>query len=355
MAFTASAISRVIVGLGDMFPDPNANGAGLMQKAVAANFLLQNQRARVDEILTGGQCTGVKAWYFRSPGTTEGVDAPTTCATPTGAGGETLSVNFDTAHIAGDARHTIDPRCDQDINFFALETRRIVSDLLDSVRAQTNEYILTAAAAAAQPNLSSFLPTDWDDTSDTPRVLVPDEDFVWENIWQFRQMLAQNYIGPDALMLDSGNFYGDTWLQNYLRANNLGAGSLAFQEFNMAFDLMQMAGILGRPSTLAVDRNSYVFWNSTWSSFTPTHNDSSTFPKWTWVVADPILKYWKNGSLVPVLYEVEMVKTCNDRIDQTTQLQYRYDYYARLIGGFEFVPAGVNGETGVMEHFNFLR
>jgi hypothetical protein len=113
-----------------------------------------------------------------------------------------------------------------------------------------------------------------------------------------------------------------------------------------------MDGVLGRRSTFSIDRNAYVFWNTTWSSAAPTFNWAAGNEKWTWTVADPMLMYWRNGSLVPVMYEVEMTKTCVDRIDATTQLQYRYDYYVRLVGGFETVPAGNAAETGILEFTN---
>jgi hypothetical protein len=352
MAFSASVINRVIVESNRMFATPNATDAGTQEPAIAANFLLRNQRARVDEVLTNGQCVGVKAWYFRTIGI-ESVESPTTCTTPTGNPAATLSVNYDTGAIAHAAGYVTDARCDHDMDFFARESAAVIARLLAVVRRDSNEYIINALAASAQANVSDFLPDTWDDTTNTPRIDVPDEDFTWENLWAFHAVAANNFLGPDHLMLSGTNFFGDAELQKYLRLNDDGrAGAAAYGDLNMAFDIRQMDGVLGRRSTFSIDRNAYVFWNTTWSSAAPTFNWAAGNEKWTWTVADPMLMYWRNGSLVPVMYEVEMTKTCVDRIDATTQLQYRYDYYVRLVGGFETVPAGNAAETGILEFTN---
>jgi hypothetical protein len=123
----------------------------------------------------------------------------------------------------------------------------------------------------------------------------------------------------------------------------------AFSDMNMYFDDRDFDAVIGGNTTLAVDANSFIFWNSVRSTPIPTRIDSNgDGERWTWTIADPELTYFKDGALVPVTYEVEMQKSCVNR-DALDYLRYSYKFYLRLVGGFAFSPLGQQGESGVLK------
>ena len=98
-------------------------------------------------------------------------------------------------------------------------------------------------------------------------------------------------------------------------------------------------------TAFAVDANSYAFWNYT--IYSPVVMEIYD-RHWVWAQPDPFLVWNDNGTLKPVIYEFEMKETCAAR-DAHEHHQSTVELYARLLGGFEFAPAGPNGETGVLE------
>lgn len=336
-------MNRLNVRLNEMFPQPNMAFADLNTPVMAAEGLLTNQRARADARLEGDKCIGVKAYFLRTSniGT---VALSTDCTTPAGNPALTVSKNFDTAEIAAAAGNATDARCDNEVNFLE-ESTAVLAACVSRCRTALDQLLITRTAANAQVNLDPGLPVTWDDTTASPRILVPKADFTWDNLGEFEAVINNNKFG-DFLLLTGRNFYNDFWKSNFQRLNdNERAAFAAYSTFKIYFDIRNMDTTLARRSTLAVDRNSYLFWNTVFSSSTPEEVDAD---RWVWYIADPYLKYSKNGVLVPVLYEVEVTKTCVDRT-AIGQLQFQWNYYVRVVGGYEFIPPGANGEKGVLE------
>lgn len=342
MAFTASVMPRLNVRLSEMFLSPNTAITEYNEPAMSARAVLMNQTARADERLTGNKCVGINAWFYRTSAITT-VSAPSDCTTPGGNQGDTIGQNYDTEVLANAAGTVLDNRCNNELEFVeesALAIRRIIAVL----RKTLNSTIITRLAAAAQVNLDTGIPASWDDTSESPKILVPGTDMVWENLGEFEAVVANNLFG-DHLWLSGRNFYNDFWKAQYTRFNDSGKAEFqAYQDHKFYFDLRNMDAVLGEKDTLAIDQNSYIFWNTTFSTATWTQIGED---KWVAVIPDPELSYMKNGRLTPVLYEFEMEKLCSGR-NSNTQLQWSYKYYGRLVGGFKQAPTGPNSEKGVL-------
>jgi hypothetical protein len=349
MAFTASTMNRVKLRLATMFKTPLITNSNLIQPAVTARSLLMNQTATADPILKGGKCVGVTAWYIDSSSIGE-VSTPTDCTTPSGNAVGTLGVDYTSAPLAESAGTARDNRCDNEINF-AEEMASVINAAMASCRNQLNAYVINQLDAESGTNIFTGIPSGWDYTTDDPNILVPQDDFTWENIGFFRLVADNNNFGLPAFISGSGHFYGKWWAANYQRFNDNERGVFqAFQDQRFYFDTRQLDQTIGEAATFAVDMNSVVFWNTTFSTPTPTeYSVGSNGKKWVWTEADPEMVYNNNGTLSPVMYEVEVEESCVARNSGTTQLQKSYKVYVRIIGGFEVAPPGPNGETGVLQ------
>jgi hypothetical protein len=349
MSFTASTMNRVKLKLGLMFKQPLITNANLIQPAVTARSLLMNQTATADPILKGSKCVGVTAWYVDSSDIGN-VSTPTDCTTPGGNVIGTLSKDYTSAPIAEAAGTARDNRCDNELAFVD-EMSSVLNACFASCRNQLNAYVINQLDAESGTNIFTGLPSGWDYTTDDPNILVPLDDFQWENLGFFRLVADNNNMALPAFISGSGHFYGKWWASNYQRFNDNERG--VFQAFNdqkFYFDTRQLDQEIGAAATFAVDLNSIIFWNTTFSTPTPTEKSvGSNGKKWVWVEADPELVYNNNGTLVPVMYEVEVEESCVARNSGTTELQKSYKAYVRIIGGFETAPAGPNGETGILQ------
>lgn len=341
--FSASTLLRLNVKLGDMFKTPNTAITEFNVPANSAKALLENQTAMAEERLVGNKCVGVKAWFIRASEIDE-VSASTDCTTPGGNQAETASKNYDSeilVHAAGTAK---DSRCDNEIDFLD-ESSTVLARLIAVCRKGLNTDVITRHSAAAQANLYTGIPATWDDTTETPVIIVPAADFSWDNLGNF-VVTAQNNEFGNFLMLSGSNFFNNAFNANYLKLNDDGrAPSAAFMDQSIYFDTKYLDQTLGRKSTMIIDINSYIFWNTTFSTPVPTQISET---KWVWTIPDPELLYRRNGQLVPVMYEVEMDKSCTAR-NALGQLQFTYKYYMRLIGGYATAPLGPNSESGTLE------
>lgn len=305
------------------------------------------QRARIDERLTGGTCVGIKAWYTRSSSLGD-VSAASGCSTPGGNQIGTLSKDYDNEVLAPVAGNATDGKCNNYLDF-ETESRIIVKQLVAKCRKKLNQIAIARLGANAQVNLDTMSTSSWDWTSQSPNILIPAADLKWENLGELDAIVSNNNFG-DYIGITGRNFYNDQWVQNFLKANADGpAGSLAYGSGEWYFDIRDLDRTLGLYKTFAVDKTAFVFWNTVLSpAGSMKQIDADT---WVTAVQDPDFKYNKNGVLTPVLYELEVSRTCVGR-NANNHKTYTWNYYMRFIGGIQFAPAGPNGETGIL---SFLR
>lgn len=353
--FTSSVILEAQHRLDEMWATPNtADTAILAGRAETARAMLPRQTARTLDRLTGNKVIGAEVWFYRSGAAdiaSGSWPADNSCAVPTGAQGETFKADLATTVLAYAGGQVRTNRSNNLITE-AEETAKTMNDIMARLRYQLNrDVIITALEAAAQTNMDTFKPAAWDDTTNAPRIVVPDADFTWQNFNEFRIMAKNNNFG-NFFMLSGRLFNDDSWLAMLNRMNETErAAYLAYAQRELMFDEVDLDTTLGRKSAFAIDANSYAFWNTYRSSNTPTKIEG-TEEVYVWAMPDPSGLVWNNnGRIVPVVYEFEMQVACTGRDSQDFH-QASKNISGRILGGFDTVPEGPNGETGVLYFSN---
>lgn len=347
MAFTASALQEAQYRLSEMFASPNISQTeSLKGSAIAAAAMLRRQTGRTVERMNGKTCVGWEGWFFRPLAEAHAdVTAPETCDIPTGNDGSTIKKDFVNAVLARTAATLDTNRCDNLLNTVE-EMQAQIRQMMVELRFRLNRgVIIPGLTAAAQTNLDDFIPSTWDDAADAPRILAPETDFTFENLNEF-DIVAQNNNFADYFWISGRLFNDNKWMAMLNSGNEtLRNQALAWAQQEIFFDVRDVDQTMTKKTAFAVDANSYLFWN--YSVYTPTAVEIYD-RHWVWAQPDPFLMWNNNGRLTPVLYEFEMKETCASR-DSLEHHQSTIELYARLLGGFEFAPDGVNGESGVLE------
>lgn len=353
--FSASVILEAQHRLSEMYADPTTAKPELLAGAAeTARAMLPRQTATAVPRLLGTKTVGAEIWFLR-PGATDTAsgDWPddNECGVPTGTQGETVKKDLTTSILAYASGQT---RTNRSNNLITedQEVAETMAHICARLRYQLNRNVLiTELEANAQANMDTLMNGAWDYTTNTPRITVPDADFTWENLNEFRIVAKNNNFGNFFFL--SGRLFNDnTWLAMLNRMNEGERQAyLAWAQREIMFDERDLDQELGRKSAFAIDQNSYCFWNTYRSSAAPTKIEG-TEEIYHWAVPDPTGLVWNNnGRLTPVVYEFEMQVACTGR-DAHDFHQASKNMSGRLIGGFEFAPEGPGGETGVLYFSN---
>lgn len=350
--FGASAIQEAQYRLAAMFADPNVSKTEWQAgEAMSARALLPRQTARtLDRLLDGRICEGAEVWFFR-PGAADVAEenwpASNDCEVPTGAQGQTVKKDLDTAILAYANATLLDNRCANLITFQEEFAEQVAHIMVRLRRQLNNAVILAGLNSNSQTNIDTLIPTTWDAVTDAPLIVAPPEDFVWQNLNVFRRVAIRNGFG-NFFFLSGELFNDDTWMAMLNRMNEGERNAaLAWNAREIHFDERDLDVYMTRRTAFAIDANSYAFWNTFRSPAAATMIDSN-LQKFVWAQPDPVLTWNKNGQQTPVIWEMEMQKTCTGT-DAYGFNQFTYQVSGRLLGGFVFAPVGVNSETGVLQ------
>lgn len=342
--FSASNLLRAQVRLSEIFRDPNSSDTQFDQPYVVGNTLTTNQTATMSEIMENGNCVGIKAYYMR--GNTSEPSAPSDCVTPSGPQAESLSQNYDNTVLVRRAASIQDNRCNNEFEFEE-EMARQMRLLIIEMRARFSVLATTRLASWTQVNLDPGIPTWMDDTTESPRILMPDSRANWTSVGEMEATASNNRLGEKFFISGRRGFFQDRWEADFRARNDNERSNLAAYQSAGGWyqDIRNIDATLGYPAVFAVARNNYVFWNTHRSTPTPVMVSDN---KWVYTVPDPEWKYVKNGRLVPVVYEFEAAKLCVERGD-LDYLRFQWNLYGRLQGGLERAPTGPNGEKAALQ------
>ena len=347
MAFTASALQEAQYRLAEMFASPNISQTESMEgSAVAANAMLRRQTGRVVERAVNGKCVGWEAWFVR-PAAEEHADttAPSTCDIPTGSQASTVKADYSTTVLARTDAVVQSNRCDNLITLTEELTAQIQHMMVKLRKRLNRGVVIPALTAAAQANMDTFINSTWDDTTDTPRILVPETDFTYENLNEFN-IIAQNNNFADFFWVTGRLFNDNKWMAMLNSGNETFRNqALAWNSQEIYFDVRDLDQTMTKKTAFCVESNSYLFWN--YAMYSPVQTEIYD-RHWVWSQTDPFLMWNNNGRLSPVVYEFEMKEACEER-DAQEHHRSTIRLYARLLGGFEFAPTGPNSESGVLE------
>lgn len=339
--FGASAIQEAQYKLDLMLANPNTAKTEWQQgEALSARAVLPRQTARtLDRLLDGTICEGAEVWFVRPHAAdVDEEDWPTDCDLTAGSEAETAKKNLETTILAYANAKLLDNRCENLVDF-QTEFAEQAAHLMARLRRQlNNNVILTTLHAAAMTSIDPLPPTGWDVSTST--VVPPADAFRWENLNTFRRFAMRNYFG-NFFFLSGELFQDDSWMAMLNRMNE--GERAAFQAYNgyeLYFDERDLDIFLTKRTAFAIDVNSYAFWNTSRGRMNAQLIDATT-GLYAWSQPDPILRWNKNGQLVPVMWEMEMQKVCTGRTSHGYP-QFTYTLAGRLLGGFITAPLGLN-------------
>lgn len=346
--FTATQIQVAQATAVSMFPSAaNITTPQYNQPAATSRAMLLRQRATTSGRFAGrNECVGVDIHWFKPSAAT--VSAPGTCATPGGTEGESAKQSYDNEILARASVTLEDNRCDNLITFAEELSQQQQHCMAILRRELNNTIIIPRLSAASMTNLDTFINPSWDYTTADPRIIVPEADFTYSNLNEFRILAENNEFSSDMFILSGRFFNDDKWMAMLNAANETMRNQmLAWDQREIYFDSRDLDKTMTRKTAFAIDAGAYCFWNIARNTPTPVLEDAST-NRFVFTVPDPILTYRDGATVRPVMYEFELQKTCLERGTNDFR-RYTYNLYGRLIGGFKFVPEGPNGETGVMQ------
>ncbi len=345
--FSASVANRVNIELNKLFVNPITQSE-FRHPVDTAKALLENQKAISTPVLdAGGTCVGVKAYYVKGATDLATGTPSSTCNLLAGTELESSSQNYSSGVLVVGKPKIDDSLCNNEYDLPTLSALAIKKALSDMRKYLCNTIMIPSLTANAQANLDTGIDTTWNDTTNTPRIDVPEDDFVWEKLGEFRNVAINNDLGDDFLFLTGRNFNADWYNRNYrnITDSRESGASEAFNEYNMYSDIKNLDVTMTRKTTFAVDTGSYFFWNTVINTPTAVQIGEN---KWIFTMTDPVLMWNKNGVLTPVVYEVEYEKVCTGR-DALNSFVYDHTYNIKLIGGFQWAPSGVSSQTGCLE------
>lgn len=348
--FTSSVALDAQIRLEAMYANPNiSDTAQKAGTAYAARAVLARQTAQTAMLLNEqGKIVGAQAWYYLSGAAdlAEGsVPSTSSCDVPTGAQGQTAKQDVDLEMLAWATAQVRTNRSDNLIQD-AEEMAKSMADICARLRYQINRNVVLATLNAnGQTNLDDFMNNNW--TQSGSHIDVPEADFTWENLNEFR-IVAENNNFSDYFFLSGRLFNDNKWLAMLNAQNETFRQQMrAWGENEIYFDTRDLDDYVGTKTAFAVDANSYAFINVSRHGSIPTRIEGEK-EIYVWAIPDPTGLVWnKNGVLTPVMYEFEMQLSCSGR-DALGFHKATKNLYGRVIGAMKTAPAGQNGETGTL-------
>ena len=213
--FGASVILEAQHQLNEMYATPStAKTSLLVGRAEATRALLARQTSQAVPRLTGDKVIGAELWFYRSGAAdlaSGSWPADNSCSVPAGAEGQTVKVDVATEILAY-ATGKVKTNRSNNLITQEMEMAETMADICARLRYQLNRNIvITALEANAQENLDDNILDTWEAVNNAPRIVVPKEDFKWENLNEFRILAKNNNFGNFFFL--SGRLFNDnTWL-----------------------------------------------------------------------------------------------------------------------------------------------
>lgn len=352
MAFTASLMPDIVYQVNELFQNPSTVDARYSQEVATAPAVLTRQTARTQERLTNGTCVGIKVWFYDAGASNtiyEGstLDSGLDCDNSACGVGQTAGMDIDNNIFFHDCKAAQEDRCDNELEF-AAETARVLYHLMYNMRCSLNKRFINTFKLAAQQNQVT-LPSLMVERSGSNIIQIDKDAFtesaIWNTIVDLGILTQQNGV-YEPLFINGRNFQNSSILAQFNGLNDDKRSQPAIYNTlgrNMVWDIHPTHGvdaITTELSTMAVSPNAYLFWNYSLFPSVPELKDPSK-NLWNFSIQDPILRYNRNGVIVPVTYDVEHTYECTG-YDAAGKRVYLHNYRLFLRGGFTMAPLGYN-------------
>lgn len=356
---TPSQLVAAQAKIWDFWKNPNPAVVEFMTTADTANLLMRRQTAMASPIQTGKRTIGFDVKWLKS-----GVNSIIHDATSLPAGLDCTLENG--TALESDTKTYTDNMFivstvgfnDQDVaqkNLFTPEeiiAQTLMKGMAD-LRQKVNLRGVNFVNANKQQNLDSLVAdsdlsgTPWAVNADGATIEIPVADAKNEDaIAELQVILKNNGFKGQWLLLNGRHNWRLLRDVAPFKAQNDDQRSIAatLRAFNMSWDEIDMDLTLGGRNSFAVDVNSYIFINRSYSSLTPVQKSPT---QWEYYIEDPILQINENGRLRPFRYEVIYQRVCSDR-NSDSSLSFDHQFEIKALGQIHTSPEGINGETGIM-------
>lgn len=358
--FSASVLLDAQAKVIDIWNSPNPTDAEFQYPTMTLKKLAESQTARHLDVQAGSTVIGARVSWLKSgvdSVTSNGSSAPSlTCTLSSGTQLESANTTYtDNVFIVSNvAVNDTDLKQKNQFKFEDVFARLMMKAMVD-IRKKLNVRVINFLNANKQANIDSLV-TDtnlgngnWAVNADGATIEAPFLDFKNEDaIVEIDTILSNNDFNG-AYMLVNGR-HNFRLLADVAPFKNLNLDQRSIlgtlESYNMAFDKRDLDQTLGGKNTFAVDANSYIIINRTWSeSQIPVQFDEN---KLQFYVEDPAYMINDNGTMRPIRYEVVYQKKCVGR-NVDTSLSMDHQLEVKFVGQLNAAPKGVLNQTGIMK------
>lgn len=363
--YTLADLFNVQGFLGDMFSGEGPASYETDYPAETAKIMLMKQTARPAPVLVdGNRCIGFNTHWLKSGDETidysgDGTNTGLNCDLATGWQAEADRSIYTLNYVAHDTFQIDDDDCDSLVGYQQKQAFHLAKTM-GKLKNDLNTRCINFLDTQKQDN------QDGEVTAVEGDVVTPSGAVVLNADGKTIEILQSDFNDPDTMATLDAIIQNNHMGANYY----LVAGRYAFRnahynaqwkslndnqrnifpqidDHDITFDTQKLDSTLGGQNLFAVDPNSYIFWNLTYS---PAQNMTQIeYDKWAFYMDDPEMMVMNgNGQMVPLRYEIVMQRSCTGRTTNT-QHYFTDKFEVKLLGGLYGSPTGANGETGVLK------
>ena len=282
----------------------------LKKPIVAGQAILMHQNPSISEMWAGEQCIAAKVVALRACETTivdDSGDDIITCDVPAGVEAGSEAIQLEKTLLTNPARFVVwDDQCHNAFSAIEETAYHKLKAKVDLEVELTRAALALAAANADTPNAGWF---------ETPGTVVSDtfqidsDDFKSDLI---ADILAASQITDmyDAIIINGRNFFNDAILAQYKGIACCDNDSILNEQnyFQLYWDLRNPDQVLSGRYTLAVDKNSLLFWSSPlWTNAVPERRTGDVY---TWSETLPRFRYMANNTMNNIFVDVKAKRVC---------------------------------------------
>lgn len=304
--FTPSAIANAVYQERVLLATPRT--AELNQDVIAGQAILMHQDPRIDKMGMGQACMATTISALRIDSMDKGSETfACTIADGVQAGTEALSLTK--SSLVDLERFRIsDIICNNAEDFAS-----VYAGL--SVRALANLEVKLSKALVAVANANTDEPEEeWFETTHTidGDIVEVQKQYFTADLLADIQWSAKALGLNMPIVLNGRNFFNKAILDQYAKAgccdnNAILTGGI----YTLYWDSINVDQVTGAKSTLVIDKNSILFWNSpAYDNIGMENMVNDTGDIYHWVVPLPRLKYFANGAMQTIYVDVRAIKTC---------------------------------------------
>lgn len=352
MAFTASEIPNTLAYMDNVVGSNHAGYAENNYPTPVLEAMLASQNPEnVVETLQNGTCVGVDAWFYEVGAHLAPAAVPDPvvqgCDLVDGSEGATRAKTYENTRIGFASFKVTGPKCNNAVDR-QMEMARLMVKAQADIRKQLQKKYYDTFTGNVQVNQDTSDATFFASATGGNRLAVATGSWNFELLRRMK-LLADNNLHPEnRLYINGHNLWLDGDLAQFRALNDDARDEAAvFGDSRIFWDTRTMDAHLGRRSTFIVNPGNFLFHNTTVYSTIGETVTRGGKEYTTFAVADSSgLRFNMNGTMMPVMYQVEVEIDCSGR----NKLSQRIDTIlvnVSAIGILDIGPTGYNNPVDV--------